>query len=133
MKDPVARAIEKFKTHLSVLIINDKIFQGNMFSFTEVSQSEIEKKINVNIKKATTQKNIPSKVLKTIAMVTAETLQQLFNQARTTGEFPSDLKNADVTSAFKKNNPLSKENYRPVSFLPIISKVFEKFMQNQIN
>ena len=133
MKDPVARAIEKFKTHLSVLIINDKIFQGNMFSFTEVSQSEIENKINVNIKKATTQKNIPSKVLKTIAMVTAETLQQLFNQARTTGEFPSDLKNADVTSAFKKNNPLSKENYRPVSFLPIISKVFEKFMQNQIN
>ena len=43
MKDPVARAIEKFKTHLSVLIINDKIFQGNMFSFTELSQSEIEK------------------------------------------------------------------------------------------
>ena len=34
---------------------------------------------------------------------------------------------------FFQNNPLSKENYRPVSVLPIISKVFEKLMQNQIN
>ena len=43
LKDPVARAIEKFKTHPSVLIIKDKIFQGNNFSFIKVSQSEIEK------------------------------------------------------------------------------------------
>ena len=49
MKDPVARAAEKFKTHPSVLIIKDKIFQGNKFSFTEVSQSEIGKEIkNLN-------------------------------------------------------------------------------------
>ena len=72
-------------------------------------------------------------LLKPSPMVTAETLQQLFNQALTTGKFPSNLKNADVTPVFKKNNPLNKENYRPVSVLPIISKVFEKLMQNQIN
>ena len=66
-------------------------------------------------------------------MVTADSLQQLFNQAVTTREFPSNLKNAVVTPVFKKNNPLSKENYRPVSVLPIISKLFEKLMQNQIN
>ena len=85
LKDPVARAIEKFKTGPSVQIIKDKIFQGNKFSFTEVSQPEIEKEIkNLNIKKATTHKNIPPKVLKTNAMVTAETLQQLLNQALAT-------------------------------------------------
>ena len=66
-------------------------------------------------------------------MVTANSLQQLFNQALTTREFPSNLKNADATPVFKKNNPLCKENYRPISVLPIISKVFEKLMQNQIN
>ena len=66
-------------------------------------------------------------------LVTAETLQQLFNQALTTGEFPTNLKNADVTLVFKSNNPLSKENYRPVGGLPIILKLFEKLMQNQIN
>ena len=101
MKDPVARAIEKFKTHPSVLIIKDKISQGNKFSFTEVSQSEIEKEIkNLNVENAKTHKNISPKVLKTSAIVTAETLQQLFNQALTTGEFPSNLKNADMTSVF---------------------------------
>ena len=66
-------------------------------------------------------------------MVTAETLQQLFNQALTTGEFPSNLKNSDVTPVFKQNNRLIKEKYRPVSVIPIISKLFEKLMQNQIN
>ena len=134
MKDPVTRAIEKFKTRPSVLIIKDKIFQGNTFSVTEVSQSEVEKEIkNLIVKKAETHKNIPLKVLKTSAMVTAVTLQQLYNQALTTGEFPSNLKNANVTPVFKKNNPLNKENYRPVSVLPIISKVFGKLMQNQMN
>ena len=45
LKDPVARAIQKCKTHPIVLIIKDKIFQGNKLSFTEVSQSQIGKKI----------------------------------------------------------------------------------------
>ena len=72
-------------------------------------------------------------MLKTSATVTAETLQQLFNLALTTGGFPSNLKNADVTPIFKNTNPLNKENYRPVSVLPMISKVFEKLIQNQIN
>ena len=49
-------------------------------------------------------------MLKISAMVTAETLQQAFNQVLTTGGFPSNLKNADVTPIFEKNNPLSKEN-----------------------
>ena len=53
-----------FKTHPSVLIIKNKIFQGN--------------KLKLNVKKATTHENIPPKVLKTSAMITAETLQQLF-------------------------------------------------------
>ena len=133
MKDPVARAIEKLKTE-SALIIKEKNFQGNRFSFAGVSQSEIEKEIkNLNVKEAKTQKNIPPKVLKTSATVTPEILQQLFNQALTTIKSPSHLKNADLTLVFKKNNPLSNENYRPVSVLPVISKVFENSMQNQIN
>ena len=56
-------------------------------------------------------------------MATAETMRQFFNQALTTREFPSNPKKANVTPLFlKKNNPLSKENDRPVSVLPIILK-----------
>ena len=33
----------------------------------------------------------------------------------------------------KKNDPLDEENYRPVSILPIISKVYERAMHNQLS
>ena len=67
-------------------------------------------------------------------MVTPETLQQLLNQALNTGEFPGNLKNADVTLfIFFKKTPLNKDKYRRASVLPVISKVFEKLIQNQIN
>ena len=76
LKDPVPRAIEKFKTRPSVLTIKDKIIQGNKYSFTEISKSQIEKEIeNLNVEKATTHRNTLPKVLKTSALVTAEALK----------------------------------------------------------
>ena len=39
------------------------------------------------------------------------------------GEFPNDLKNADIVPVYKKNNKCEKENYRPVSILSNISNV----------
>ena len=47
--------------------------------------------------------------------------------------FPTNLKLADVTPIFKKLERISKENYRPVSVLPTISKIFERLMQEQMN
>ena len=48
------------------------------------------------------------------------------------GKFPLILKNADITAVFKKGFKGSKENYRPVSILPVISKIFEKLISKQI-
>ena len=42
------------------------------------------------------------------------------------------MKLADVIPVFKKNERSIKENYRPVSILPIFSKIFEKTLHNQI-
>ena len=47
-------------------------------------------------------------------------------------EFPKDLKYAEVTPIFKKNDNLDKENYRPVSVLPCISKIYEKILCDQL-
>ena len=46
--------------------------------------------------------------------------------------FPSDLKVADVTLAFKKKSKTSKDNYRPISILPNISKIYERSLCNQM-
>ena len=47
------------------------------------------------------------------------------------GLFQSVLENAKITPAFKKVFRGSKENYRPASILPIISKISEKLLQNK--
>ena len=47
--------------------------------------------------------------------------------------FPKELKKAKTIPVYKKDDPLKKENYRPVSLLPHVSKIFERSIYNQIN
>ena len=56
----------------------------------------------------------------------------MINNAIDTGTFPDALKKADVTPVFKKADQLSKENYRPVSILSCLSKVYEKVLAIQL-
>ena len=48
-------------------------------------------------------------------------------------EFPDELKLADVTATIKKDDPTKSKNYRPVSDLPTVSKVFERIMLRQMS
>ena len=43
------------------------------------------------------------------------------------------MKLADVSSLYKKNDNLKKDNYRPVSVLPSLSKVYERVMGQQLS
>ena len=47
--------------------------------------------------------------------------------------YPSKLKLADVSPVFKKDNPLLAKNYRPVSVLPTVTKIFDRLMRKQLN
>ena len=78
------------------------------------------------------QIDILSNILKECASSTVPYLQKLFNEILRTGNFPDKLNLADITLVFKKNIPLDKENYRPVSVLPVVSKIFERIMQKQV-
>ena len=55
-------------------------------------------------------------------------LKALFNKAVLRGNFPNELKLADVVPVFTKENPLTSKDYRPVSFLTVVSKIFERIM-----
>ena len=65
---------------------------------------------------------IPTKILKECEF-TFEILTQCVNKSFASGEFPDHSKQAYVSPIFKKDDPLDKENYRPVSILPLLSKV----------
>ena len=56
----------------------------------------------------------------------------IINQSLATGVFPTKLKIAKVLPLYKQEDPTVMDNYRPVSLLPSISKVFEKIVFNQL-
>ena len=60
-------------------------------------------------------------------------MHKLFNCSIGKSDFAQNLKLADIAPAYKKNDPLDKTNYRPVSVLPAVSNIFERIMQKQIN
>ena len=59
-------------------------------------------------------------------------LKKTFNDTVIHSEFPNELKKADVTPIFKKDDPTKAKNCRPVSVL-VVSKVFERIMHKQIS
>ena len=132
--DPVDKAIDKYKFHPSILLIQKHLKNHDIFSFKTVDIGDIKKEINsINPKKATTSNGIPPKILKKSSKVSASVLHKLFNDSIEKSDFPQNLKLADITPVYKKNDPLDKTNYRPVSILPVVSKIFEIIMQKQIN
>ena len=60
-------------------------------------------------------------------------LTECINSAILNGKFPSELKMGDVISIFKNDDPFEKANYRPMSLLPSLSKVYEKPIYQQLN
>ena len=132
--DPVDKAINTYKNHPSILLINQILENVDHFSFKEVSVSEIEKELReLDPNKVTTFGNIPTKILKQSSKSCSDTLQKLFNDALRDGYFPDKLKRADITPVFKKDDPTKAKNYRPVSVLPGVSKIFERLMHKQIS
>ena len=74
---------------------------------------------------------IPIKILKESIICFPE-LTNCINESLTNNKFPDTLKLSDITPVFKKLDPSDKANYRPVSILPLVSKVFEKIMYDQL-
>ena len=54
------------------------------------------------------------------------------NSSITSNTFPDKLKVADITPIYKKDDATNVKNYRPVSVLPAVSKIYERVIQNQL-
>ena len=59
-------------------------------------------------------------------------LTKCINKAFNENKFSDTLKLSDIVSVFKKLHPTDKTNFRPLSVLPLIPKVFEKIMYDQL-
>ena len=70
--------------------------------------------------------SVPIYILKVYNSLFSEKLSKIINLSFATGNFPDLCKIAKVVPLFKKDIELLCEKYRPISLLPIFSKIFER-------
>ena len=131
--DQVTNAVNKFRNHSTIIMIKNKKKNDQSFSFSLVTYDDVSKIVNtLDTTKASQQSDIPTKILKQNSHYFAGYFYENINQCISKSIFPLDLKLADVTPVYKKKSENSKDNYRPVSILSNISKIYERCIYDQI-
>ena len=132
--DTTNSAIDKHRNHASVVKIKGKFSDRiDSFCFTTVSHDMINRKLrNINGRKATGYDNIPGKLLRLAHSELAFPLTNLINTCLTRNTFPDIMKYAELSPIFKQGDNLSKGNYRPVSVLTAVSKLYESVINDQM-
>ena len=127
-------ALNKHCMHDSV--INIKLHMGvqaTNFDFNEISTHDILEKIkSLKTGKSPGYDGIQVKFLKLADANLAGSLCMLFNKCVQSCTFPSSMKMADISPIYKKLDNLCKNNYRSVNLLPVLSKLFESIMAEQL-
>ena len=76
---------------------------------------------------------IPSKLIKKVVDVIKVPLTHICNLTFNTGIFPIDLKISKIIPLYKQGTKSNTSNYRPISLLPVFSKVIERLIYNQLD
>ena len=105
----------------------------NMFGLVNVTVDQVSSILNSFIAcKATGLDVHPARLIKDGSSVIAKPLTHIVNLSITTGNIPNDLKVARVVPLYNKKNKTNVEDYRPISELRVISKIFERVVFNQL-
>ena len=101
---------------------------NNHFHFLPVTEDEVrETLINLN-DCSPGYDNIDSKLLVSVQQHIVKPLTYIFNLLLEKGIVPSELKVAKIIPIYKDDDPAVFNHYRPISILPVISKVLEKLI-----
>ena len=112
----------------------EKLNINSIFAFKSVDEETIVKILqNMKESKAAGIDNINGRFLKDGAKIMAKPIAQLCNLSLTLSLFPSCCKIAKLKPLFKKGSKTDPQNYRPISLLPVVSKVIERVVHNQTN
>lgn len=110
------------------------IFNTNTsFTFKAVSFNIVRDAIN-SLKNSSTKDayDMTVDLIKSVKNVIIPPLTYVFNCCLKSNSFPDLLKFAKVLPVHKKNDPNDLNNFRPISLLPVFSKIFEKILALQI-
>ena len=125
--------LDKYKSHPSIVLIKQNVKCDHHFVFTHTTEEQVYKILsNLDVKKSTGYDKLSSRILKVSAMQISSFLTHLINMCIDRCIFPENLKYAEISSIYKKKDRLDQQNYRPISILVILSKVFERIYSLQI-
>ena len=129
----IIEILKLYESHPSVLKIKENVNIASKFSFKKISSQLLKNQISkLNPKKGSVKADIPVKALIMASDIVSDYLCDIYNDSVQSNDFPHTLKLADVIPTHKKGDKTLMENYRPISLLPVVSKIFEKNMYNQI-
>jgi ribosomal protein L30/L7E len=107
--------------------------QGNTWSFKTIAESDLVKIIgSLKSKNSSGSDLLSNRMIKAEKYAFAKLLKPLINESIQQGVFPDCLKSAIVIPIFKKGSTDNLNNYRPISLLPVMSKIFEKVLNGQL-
>ena len=111
---------------------DDIKFKDLNFKFSETSPEKILNILkDLNPSKTADIDNLTGKFLKDGTDILARPISQLCNLSFKLGSFPRSCKIAKVKPLFKKGSKTNPQNYRPISLLPILSKIIERIIHDQ--
>ena len=107
----VPEIIDTLKNHQSIKVIKVRSTTGDIFNFRKVSTDEVKKIIlSLNSNKSSLSGSIPADILKLYCDTYLSYLTEVINQSIENSVFPDELKLAEVTPVYKKNDSCKKEN-----------------------
>ena len=107
--------------------------ESEFTAFQPVTISQVYQLLTgLSSNKATGIDKISSKIIKIAFPAIADSLTHIFNQAVTLSSFPDEWKTARVVPLYKNGQRNLAGNYKPISVLPVISKIMEKILYDQL-
>ena len=126
-------SIVRVANHQSILAIKEVAKNVTKFDFEHVNPWNVMEKIESLYCNKSVSGNIPTNVLKQAKEVACPYVTDCINNSINDGIFLTELKMADVTSLFKSGETTTKKNFRPITILPCVSKVYERLLGDQLN
>ena len=114
--------------------ISDKKIPDNViFELPEIDENFVFRYLStLDVSKATGLDGIGPKMLKLSLGIITKSITYIVNKCILYGHFPDSWKLAKVNPLFKSGAKDDINNYRPISILPTLSKLIEKFMQKHL-
>ena len=125
---------QQIKTHDQIYhrqyLINRPV---TTFHFHEITKQDVMCIISkLPNKKSTGYDEISTETIKILSAVISPTLSLIINKCILNGTVPDEMKVSKIKPLFKKGDVTLLNNYRPISLLPCVSKIFERVLFNQL-